>query len=215
MNDQKNHLKKLKKNPASQAGVPGSTTALIYFLLSCNIYDFCTESNSDIHNFISRSNLTSQILVFPQGSQIRSRQHKYYMFSWGNPLFLFHGLVLEAQIRCRNPRVFFAISSNPSNSVLEEVANKSNSFLCNLKLFSGYWFHKILCFCFVCVYLEGNTGEDLERIAAQEQKILPYETLAAATRNFHPHHRLGEGGFGPVFRVRLITDLIHCFLFGC
>ena len=117
-----------KKKAVSQAGATGSTTALVYFWLSSRVYGFCTESNSDSRNFISLSNLTSQILVFPERSQIRSRHHKYYMFSWGNPLFLFHGLVLEPQIRCRNPRVFFAISSNPSNSVLEEVANKSNSF---------------------------------------------------------------------------------------
>lgn len=42
---------------------------------------------------------------------------------------------------------------------------------------------------------------DLERIAAQEQKHFPFQTLVAATKNFHPSLKLGEGGFGPVFQV--------------
>ncbi|XP_017700199.2 cold-responsive protein kinase 1-like [Phoenix dactylifera] len=44
--------------------------------------------------------------------------------------------------------------------------------------------------------------EDLEAIAA-EKKVFKYGTLAAATHNFHPKKKLGEGGFGPVFKGRL------------
>lgn len=43
--------------------------------------------------------------------------------------------------------------------------------------------------------------EDLEAIAAKEQKVFRYETLVTATRNFSMKNKLGEGGFGPVFRV--------------
>ncbi|KAG5531463.1 hypothetical protein RHGRI_026172 [Rhododendron griersonianum] len=43
-------------------------------------------------------------------------------------------------------------------------------------------------------------SDDLEKIAAQEQKQFPFETLVSATKNFHPDHKLGEGGFGPVFK---------------
>jgi hypothetical protein len=43
--------------------------------------------------------------------------------------------------------------------------------------------------------------EDLEAIAAKEQKVFRYDTLVAATRNFSMKNKLGEGGFGPVFRV--------------
>ncbi|XP_028775401.1 putative receptor-like protein kinase At4g00960 [Neltuma alba] len=50
---------------------------------------------------------------------------------------------------------------------------------------------------------EGGNEEELERIAAQEQKIFTYETLLAATKNFHSHHKLGEGGFGPVYKGKL------------
>ncbi|KAG6655114.1 putative receptor-like protein kinase At4g00960 [Carya illinoinensis] len=45
--------------------------------------------------------------------------------------------------------------------------------------------------------------EDLERIARQEQKLFPYETLLAATKEFHPTHKLGQGGFGPVYKGKL------------
>ncbi|XP_008788453.2 cysteine-rich receptor-like protein kinase 10 isoform X2 [Phoenix dactylifera] len=50
---------------------------------------------------------------------------------------------------------------------------------------------------------EAKEEEDLEAIAAKEQKMFKYETLMAATRNFSPKQRLGEGGFGPVFKGRL------------
>ncbi|XP_065857607.1 cysteine-rich receptor-like protein kinase 43 [Euphorbia lathyris] len=45
--------------------------------------------------------------------------------------------------------------------------------------------------------------EDLDQIAAQEQKQFSFDVLAAATKDFHPTHKLGEGGFGPVFRGKL------------
>ncbi|KAB2097212.1 hypothetical protein ERO13_A01G145600v2 [Gossypium hirsutum] len=45
--------------------------------------------------------------------------------------------------------------------------------------------------------------DDLEKIAQQEQKHFPFEILVAATKDFHPHQKLGEGGFGPVYRGKL------------
>ncbi|PWA57366.1 Concanavalin A-like lectin/glucanase, subgroup [Artemisia annua] len=46
--------------------------------------------------------------------------------------------------------------------------------------------------------------EDLAKITAQEQqKVFSFETLVAATRNFHPDNKLGQGGFGPVFKGKL------------
>ncbi|XP_052206174.1 cysteine-rich receptor-like protein kinase 43 isoform X2 [Diospyros lotus] len=50
---------------------------------------------------------------------------------------------------------------------------------------------------------DGNKEEDLQKIAAQEQKQIPFETLVSATKNFHPNHKLGEGGFGPVYKGKL------------
>lgn len=50
--------------------------------------------------------------------------------------------------------------------------------------------------------LDGQQQEvDLETIAAQEQMLFSYTTLVAATRDFHLKHKLGEGGFGPVYKV--------------
>ncbi|KZV16488.1 receptor-like protein kinase [Dorcoceras hygrometricum] len=45
--------------------------------------------------------------------------------------------------------------------------------------------------------------DDLERIAAQEQKLLSFGTLVASTKNFHHSRKLGEGAFGPVFKGKL------------
>ncbi|CAK9180568.1 unnamed protein product, partial [Ilex paraguariensis] len=50
---------------------------------------------------------------------------------------------------------------------------------------------------------EGTEEEDLERIAAQEQKLFPFETLVSATKDFHSSNKLGEGGFGPVHKGKL------------
>ncbi|CAA3027228.1 receptor kinase At4g00960 [Olea europaea subsp. europaea] len=49
----------------------------------------------------------------------------------------------------------------------------------------------------------GQTEEDLEAIAAQEQKQFPFETLKAATKDFDPTNKLGQGGFGPVYKGKL------------
>ncbi|KAK7368536.1 hypothetical protein VNO80_10563 [Phaseolus coccineus] len=50
---------------------------------------------------------------------------------------------------------------------------------------------------------ERNDEADIQKMAAQEQKIFPYETLAAVTKNFSDIHKLGEGGFGPVYKGKL------------
>lgn len=57
-----------------------------------------------------------------------------------------------------------------------------------------------------CVILsEGNNEEDLEKIASQEQKHFSFETLVSATKNFNASNKLGEGGFGPVYKVRILS----------
>ncbi|CAL9105457.1 unnamed protein product [Musa textilis] len=50
---------------------------------------------------------------------------------------------------------------------------------------------------------EGREEKELQAIAAKEQKAFRYEALAAATHNFDPKQKLGEGGFGSVFKGRL------------
>ncbi|ERM94075.1 hypothetical protein AMTRI_Chr04g188080 [Amborella trichopoda] len=51
--------------------------------------------------------------------------------------------------------------------------------------------------------IENEKKDDLEAIAAQEQKVFSFEALASATRYFHPENKLGEGGFGPVYKGKL------------
>ncbi|CAA3026937.1 receptor kinase At4g00960 [Olea europaea subsp. europaea] len=51
--------------------------------------------------------------------------------------------------------------------------------------------------------LIGENAEDLEKIPAEEQKQFPFEILVAATKNFHHTQKLGEGGFGPVYKGKL------------
>ncbi|GLT58085.1 hypothetical protein SLA2020_310070 [Shorea laevis] len=51
--------------------------------------------------------------------------------------------------------------------------------------------------------LQKIAEEELQKIAEQEQKHFPFETLVAATKDFHSTHKLGQGGFGPVFKGRL------------
>ena len=67
------------------------------------------------------------------------------------------------------------------------------------------------------VLSERNNEADIQQMAAQEQKIFAYETLAAATKNFSAIHKLGEGGFGPVYKVnsKLITIFVICFILCC
>ncbi|KAI7739239.1 hypothetical protein M8C21_004436, partial [Ambrosia artemisiifolia] len=48
-----------------------------------------------------------------------------------------------------------------------------------------------------------SQDEELEQLAAQEQKIFKFQTLISATKNFHPDNKLGEGGYGPVFKGKL------------
>ncbi|GKV29839.1 hypothetical protein SLEP1_g38730 [Rubroshorea leprosula] len=48
-----------------------------------------------------------------------------------------------------------------------------------------------------------KVAEDLQKIAEREQKHFPFETLVAATKDFHSTHKFGQGGFGPVFKGRL------------
>lgn len=60
----------------------------------------------------------------------------------------------------------------------------------------------------LCLFFIDQNELDLETIAAQEQKLFPFKALVAATKNFHPSQKLGEGGFGPVFRVNKLINSV-------
>lgn len=82
-----------------------------------------------------------------------------------------------------------------SNSSKGEVTNEFNS-----SLFLFVYNISMLC-SDGTLSKEDPNQVDLEKLAAQEQKHFPFEILVAATNNFHPSLKLGEGGFGPVFKV--------------
>eukprot|EP00252_Welwitschia_mirabilis_P020769 TRINITY_DN5157_c0_g1_i4.p2 TRINITY_DN5157_c0_g1~~TRINITY_DN5157_c0_g1_i4.p2 ORF type:complete len:147 (+),score=29.42 TRINITY_DN5157_c0_g1_i4:123-563(+) len=43
-------------------------------------------------------------------------------------------------------------------------------------------------------------ADELTPISRERQVHFKMETLVAATKNFHPSNKLGEGGFGPVYK---------------
>ncbi|KAL8161257.1 hypothetical protein V2J09_012746 [Rumex salicifolius] len=59
-------------------------------------------------------------------------------------------------------------------------------------------FHKL---CTTIFSSSTSASRDLERIAAREQKHFSYKTLSKATDKFNANRKLGEGGFGAVYRA--------------
>ncbi|GAB2232143.1 hypothetical protein Drorol1_Dr00011168 [Drosera rotundifolia] len=58
-------------------------------------------------------------------------------------------------------------------------------------------------FMFNSNHKDGSKEDDIEKLAAQEQKHFSYESLSKTTDKFNPDRKLGEGGFGPVYKGRL------------
>ena len=48
---------------------------------------------------------------------------------------------------------------------------------------------------------EDMLGDNLNQVKVQELPLFDFVELASATNNFHESNRLGQGGFGPVYRV--------------
>ncbi|WRX26471.1 S-locus glycoprotein domain - like 9 [Theobroma cacao] len=46
-------------------------------------------------------------------------------------------------------------------------------------------------------------GDNINQANLQELPLFNFEELATATNNFHPTNKLGQGGFGPVYRGKL------------
>ena len=45
------------------------------------------------------------------------------------------------------------------------------------------------------------SGENLSEVELQDLPLFDFEKLATATNNFHLTNKLGQGGFGPVYKV--------------
>ncbi|KAL2336788.1 hypothetical protein Fmac_011234 [Flemingia macrophylla] len=52
-------------------------------------------------------------------------------------------------------------------------------------------------------YSSDNVFENLSQIKLQELLILNFGKLVTSTNNFHPSNKLGQGGFGPVYKGKL------------
>ncbi|XP_065626326.1 G-type lectin S-receptor-like serine/threonine-protein kinase At1g11300 isoform X2 [Quercus suber] len=46
-------------------------------------------------------------------------------------------------------------------------------------------------------------GDNLDQVKVQDLPLFNFEKLASATNNFHLSNRLGQGGFGPLYRGKL------------
>jgi len=50
-------------------------------------------------------------------------------------------------------------------------------------------------------YTSDNVFGDLSQVKLQELLIFNFEKIVTATNNFHHSNKLGQGGFGPVYKV--------------
>ena len=48
-------------------------------------------------------------------------------------------------------------------------------------------------------------SHNLEQHKLEELPLYSYETLANATDDFEPKNELGKGGFGPVYKVHILS----------
>ena len=73
-----------------------------------------------------------------------------------------------------------------------------------------------ICIFFICKWMakqkgkvlypdrdDACPGENLNEVELQDTPLFDFEKLATATNNFHLTNKLGQGGFGPVYKVTL------------
>jgi hypothetical protein len=60
------------------------------------------------------------------------------------------------------------------------------------------------------VKIKLSASEDLNSNASNLQEF-SYTTIKAATQNFSSENKLGEGGYGPVYKVTF-NNCIHCLI---
>jgi hypothetical protein len=51
---------------------------------------------------------------------------------------------------------------------------------------------------------EDKHGDSLNQVKLQDLPLFNLQELASATNNFHLSNKLGQGGFGPVYRVMVV-----------
>ena len=55
-------------------------------------------------------------------------------------------------------------------------------------------------------------NDNLNQVRVQELPLFNFEKLASATNNFHLSNKLGQGGFGPVYRVMVVLLEVSCLI---
>ena len=55
-------------------------------------------------------------------------------------------------------------------------------------------------------------SDNLNQVKVQELPLFNFEKLASATNNFHLSNKLGQGGFGPVYRVMVVLLEVSCLI---
>jgi len=57
-------------------------------------------------------------------------------------------------------------------------------------------------------YSDGDYVED-DLIKGDDLKVFSYSSIIAATNGFSSENKLGQGGFGPVFKVTIVLVLLR------
>jgi hypothetical protein len=57
---------------------------------------------------------------------------------------------------------------------------------------------------------EDKHGDNVNHVKLQELPLFNLQELASATNNFHQSNKLGQGGFGPVYRVMVVLVEGYC-----
>jgi hypothetical protein len=57
---------------------------------------------------------------------------------------------------------------------------------------------------------EDNLEDNVNQVKLQELPLFNLQELASATNNFHQSNKLGQGGFGPVYRVMVALFRGYC-----
>ena len=55
-------------------------------------------------------------------------------------------------------------------------------------------------------------NDNLNQVKVQELPLFNFEKVASATNNFHLSNKLGQGGFGPVYRVMVVLLEFSCLI---
>jgi hypothetical protein len=57
---------------------------------------------------------------------------------------------------------------------------------------------------------EDNHGDNVNIVKLQELLLCNFQELASATNNFHQSNKLGQGGFGPIYKVMVALFEGYC-----